>query len=87
MPDPFNDNQLELIDKALKTLINKTKLETKQRDIATERLEALSKITAKIPWDEVATLSIGWESFNNSNCSTDLEFFPTLHVVMKEQMT
>jgi hypothetical protein len=76
----------ELIDKALEALNNATKLKANTKLASVERLGALVAVVARIPWDEVSTLSIGWESFNNSNCSTDLEFFPTLNVVMKEVM-
>jgi hypothetical protein len=80
-------DQQELIDKALEVLTNVAEFKDGMKPATAQRLEAMAKVTAGVPWDKVSTLSIGWESFNNSNTGTDLEFFPTLNVVMKEQTT
>jgi len=77
------DNE-QILQKALESLENLHKINTDEKPYTVQRLEAIAKVVERLPWDEVATLSIGWESIENEE---EVTILPTLNIVMKEQMS
>jgi len=77
-------NNERILEKALETL----EKAASEKPATAQRLEALAKVISNIPWNEVATLSIGWDRGEYIVDGKDVvEFLPTLDVVMKEQMS
>jgi hypothetical protein len=72
-------NEKEVLDAALEAL----SVVSKVAPASAERLEAMSSITSQLPWDNIATMSIGWEKVTLDG---DDEIFPTLHVVMRGEL-
>jgi len=81
-------NEKEVFEAGLKSLEKIAEFSASEMGAAAERLEAMAKVTADIPWDMVATLSIGWRTVEyKDGDSGGVELLPTLDVVMKEQLT
>ena len=80
-------NDQEIIERALETLENVHLASINEMPATVQRLLALVKVTDHLPWDEVATLSIGWEVIRDTEGEDTTTILPTLKVVMKEQMS
>ncbi len=72
----------EVFEAGLDSLKKITELKANMLGGAAERLEAMAKVVAGIPWDEVSTLSIGWDAAKDENYN--VQFLPTLNVNMKD---
>jgi hypothetical protein len=78
-------NKAEVIEAALESLHKVAELKANMQGGAAERLEAMAKVTAGIPWDQIATMSIGWDTVRYTEEGNEhVELLPILNVVMKE---
>jgi len=73
-------DEKQVFERAMESLDKLAEVSADMKAHSAERLEAVAKITATLPWKDVATLSIGWEIHAIDDSES---IFPTLNVVMK----
>lgn len=79
-------NSKEVFEAGLESLEKIAELKANMQGPAAERLEAMAKVVAGIPWDQIATLSIGWDVAKYTEEEDEhVELLPVLNVKMKEQ--
>ena len=74
-------NEQQILEKAMEMLADVSK-NTKSRSV--DRLEAMAPIMQAIPWQDTHTVEIDWKTMPAHD--GELEFLPTLKVVMKGEL-
>lgn len=78
-------NNKEVFEAALKSLDKVAELKANMQGDGAQRLEAMAKVVAGIPWDQIATMSIGWDVARyTEEGGPQVELLPILNIVMKE---
>jgi len=70
----------KLAKKALSMMESVAKIQADQEPASVARLKAMAEVVKDIPWDNVHSIEIGWESVLNVDM---LELCPKLNIVMK----
>lgn len=70
----------EVIEKAFDSLNKMAEVQGDMKAPSAERLEAMAKVTATVPWERVHSLKIDWETVRANG---EDELLPRLDLVMK----